>query len=299
MSNGVYGLTVPANITADDIDIFYSYSPSRNSDDMVNSEFEKLDSNLLTPTVLNTKVNSYDTVVEGVHNLKLPLSKFNKKGFYNVFIKPKEIPVVIQDVAPLISYPDVRGLVIDATSVPQQFQKLFKTNNELVGYRVVYFNDNGEREDFYRLVTSNNKVEPTIQNRSNDNQKAVRYRYNESSTLSFVTVTPSTSSTFKPNAIPFIGKPAQKCLFVNTKFEPILLELEMVTNDADTLATMIDGSQLRSLENGLITTYNDNNEIFSQHEAYTIKDQYTGTPIYEVRKNKGGKIDHSQTISDK
>lgn len=299
MSNGVYGLTVPANITADDIDIFYSYSPSRNSDDMVNSEFEKLDSNLLTPTVLNTKVNSYDTVVEGVHNLKLPLSKFNKKGFYNVYIKPKEIPVVIQDVAPLISYPDVRGLVIDATSVPQQFQKLFKTNNELVGYRVVYFNDNGEREDFYRLVTSNNKVEPTIQNRSNDNQKAVRYRYNESSTLSFVTVTPSTSSTFKPNAIPFIGKPAQKCLFVNTKFEPILLELEMVTNDADTLATMIDGSQLRSLENGLITTYNDNNEIFSQHEAYTIKDQYTGTPIYEVRKNKGGKIDHSQTISDK
>lgn len=299
MSNGVYGLTVPANITADDIDIFYSYSPSRNSDDMVNSEFEKLDSNLLTPTVLNTKVNSYDTVVEGVHNLKLPLSKFNKKGFYNVYIKPKEIPVVIQDVAPLISYPDVRGLVIDATSVPQQFQKLFKTNNELVGYRVVYFNDNGEREDFYRLVTSNNKVEPTIQNRSNDNQKAVRYRYNESSTLSFVTVTPSTSSTFKPNAIPFIGKPAQKCLFVNTKFEPILLEIEMVTNDADTLATMIDGSQLRSLENGLITTYNDNNEIFSQHEAYTIKDQYTGTPIYEVRKNKGGKIDHSQTISDK
>ena len=299
MSNGVYGLTVPSNITADDIDIFYSYSPSRNSDDMVNSEFEKLDSNLLTPTVLNTKVNSYDTVVEGVHNLKLPLSKFNKKGFYNVYIKPKEIPVVIQDVAPLISYPDVRGLVIDSTSVPQQFQKLFKTNNELVGYRVVYFNDNGEREDFYRLVTSNNKVEPTIQNRSNDNQKAVRYRYNESSTLSFVTVTPSTSSTFKPNAIPFIGKPAQKCLFVNTKFEPILLEIEMVTNDADTLATMIDGSQLRSLENGLITTYNDNNEIFSQHEAYTIKDQYTGTPIYEVRKNKGGKIDHSQTISDK
>lgn len=299
MSNGVYGLTVPSNITADDIDIFYSYSPSRNSDDMINSEFEKLDSNLLTPTVLNTKVNSYDTVVEGVHNLKLPLSKFNKKGFYNVYIKPKEIPVVIQDVAPLISYPDVRGLVIDATSVPQQFQKLFKTNNELVGYRVVYFNDNGEREDFYRLVTSNNKVEPTIQNRSNDNQKAVRYRYNESSTLSFVTVTPSTSSTFKPNAIPFIGKPAQKCLFVNTKFEPILLEIEMVTNDADTLATMIDGSQLRSLENGLITTYNDNNEIFSQHEAYTIKDQYTGTPIYEVRKNKGGKIDHSQTISDK
>lgn len=299
MSNGVYGLTVPSNITADDIDIFYSYSPSRNSDDMVNSEFEKLDSNLLTPTVLNTKVNSYDTVVEGVHNLKLPLSKFNKKGFYNVYIKPKEIPVVIQDVAPLISYPDVRGLVIDSTSVPQQFQKLFKTNNELVGYRVVYFNDNGEREDFYRLVTSNNKVEPTIQNRSNDNQKAVRYRYNESSTLSFVTVTPSTSSTFKPNAIPFIGKSAQKCLFVNTKFEPILLEIEMVTNDADTLATMIDGSQLRSLENGLITTYNDNNEIFSQHEAYTIKDQYTGTPIYEVRKNKGGKIDHSQTISDK
>ena len=37
--------------------------------------------------------------LDGLYNLNLPLNKFNKKGFYTVYIKPKEIPVVIKDVS--------------------------------------------------------------------------------------------------------------------------------------------------------------------------------------------------------
>jgi hypothetical protein len=32
---------------------------------------------------------------------------------------------------------------------------------------------------------------------------------------------------------------------------------------------------------------------------YTLKDSYSGKPIFEVRKNKGDDVDFSQTINDK
>ena len=60
---------------------------------------------------------------------------------------------------------------------------------------------------------------------------------------------------------------------------------------------MINGSQVRDLDNGLVTTFNKNNEIFAQHEHYTLKEN--GTPVYEVKVNKSNSIDFSQTLEDK
>jgi hypothetical protein len=62
---------------------------------------------------------------------------------------------------------------------------------------------------------------------------------------------------------------------------------------------MLEGSQLRDLENGLVTTYNQNNEIYHQSQHYTLKDEYTGKPVYEVKKNQQNDIDFGQTIDDK
>jgi hypothetical protein len=62
---------------------------------------------------------------------------------------------------------------------------------------------------------------------------------------------------------------------------------------------MLENSQLRDLDNGLVTTYNDNNEIYSQSEHFTLKDQYTGKPVFEVKQNKKNNVDFSQTIDDK
>lgn len=300
--NGVYGTTVGSTINVNDVDIFYSYSPTRSSDDINKSVFNKLDSSLLEQSVLGDSAASghYDNILEGLYNLKLPMEYFNKKGFYTVYIKPKEHELVIQDVGALSTYPDVRGIVIDATKIKDStLRSLFETNNFLVGYRIIFFNDNYEREPYYRIVTSNNKCEPVVQNIPDVNQKSIAYRFNESSSLVFLTVTPSVSTSYKANATPYIGVPSQKISIVNTKFEPIMLDIEMVENDADTITTMLEGSQLRDLDNGLITTFNSKNEIYAQHEVYTLKDEFTTQPVFEVKKNKTESIDFSQTIDDK
>lgn len=304
-SNGVYGTRIPSNIDLNEVDIFYSFSPTRNSNDVDRTSFTKLDASALLQKVnVSSKEenNGLDTLLEGMYNLKLPIDLFNEKGFYTVYIKPKEHPVVLLDVAALSSYPDVKGLVVDTTSISdddENFRIKMQNNNQLVGYRIIYIDNNYKRQNYYRIVTSNNKCEPVVQNLTDTNTKAIRYRYNETSSLTFITVTPSVASTFKPNAVPYIGVTAQKVLFVDTSFEPLMLEIEMTEHDADTISTMLEGNQLRDLDNGLVTTFNDNNEIYHQSEHYTLKDSETNNPIYEVRKNKVDSIDTSQSINDK
>lgn len=300
-ANGIYGTNVGAMVKPSDVEIFYSYSPTRNYDDVNNSNFKQMKSTLLTNSIIDDDDASlrYDNIIEGLYNLKLPLEYFNQKGYYTVYIKPKEYQAVIQDVGVLSAYPDVKGVIIDIESADSELRSILKENNALVGYRIIYYNNDGNRENYYRIVTSNNKCEPVVQNLSDVNQKAVRYRYNDNSTLSFITVTPSVATTYKPNATPYIGSATQKIGIVNTKFEPVLIEIEMVDHDIDTVSTMLEGSQLRDLDNGLVTTFNSNNEIYMQHEHYTLKDEYTGKPVYEVKKNKENSIDFSQTIEDK
>lgn len=293
-SNGAYGTRIASRITPNDVEIFYSYSPTRNSDDVNKASFTKL------PSTLLMDAKSGDDILEGLKNLKLPLQYFNKKGFYSVYIRPKEVRAVINHISTLTSYPDVRGIVIDTNKVEGLDNEL-KTNNMLVGYRIVYLktDGSGERENYYRIVTSNNKCEPVEQSLPNVNQNATRYRFNESSNLTFITVTPSVAPSFKPNAEPYIGKTGQEIIFINTKFEPILLDIEMVDKDIENISTMLEGSQLRSLDNGLVTTFNENNEIYHQSEHYSLKDKYTGEPIFEVKKNKTDSIDFGQTLEGK
>ena len=304
MAIGAYGTTIPINIANVDIpnlvDISYCYHEKRSYDSLSNANFKKLDSAILTQARRDKSGNDIDEFVEGMYNLQLPLSEFNKKGFYSVYIKPKEIEAVIADVSTLTAFPNVRGLVIDTTMIKNSSIKTkAQKNNELVGYRIIYIDDNGARQDYYRIITSNNKCEPVVQAPNSSSDKSYTYRYEDSSTLTFVTVSPSSAPTFKDNALPYIGKPTQKILLVNTFFEPIMLDIEMTTHNADTISYMLENSQLRDLDNGLVTTYNDRNEIYSQSEHFTLKDKYTGKPVYEVKHNKNNSIDFSQTIDDK
>ena len=301
MSTGVYGTTIPSRITSSDVDIFYSYHETRNSDSVGESVFTKLPSSILSDAIYDRESGVTENVLEGLYNLKLPLEYFSRKGFYTVYIKPKEIPAVIADVSTLTSFPSVRGIILDssASGIDDNLKNKIITNNSLVGYRIIYINDDGKREDYFRLITSNNKCEPTIQSSNESSNKSYTYRYNESSTLSFLTLTPSTAPSFKSNAEPFIGKPTQRILLVNTLFEPIMLDIEMTEHDLDTVSYMLEGSQLRDLDNGLVTTFDDNNQIYNQSEHYTLKDSSTGKPVYEIKKNKVDSIDFNQTIEDK
>lgn len=304
MAIGAYGTTIPINIANVDIpnlvDISYCYHEKRTYDSLTNARFRKLDSAILTQARRDKVTGDVDEFVEGMYNLQLPLSEFNKKGFYSVYIKPKEIEAVITDVSTLTAFPNVRGLVLDTTMINNaSIQVKARKNNELIGYRIIYIDDNGARQDYYRIITSNNRCEPVVQAPNSSSDKSYTYRYDDASTLTFVTVSPSSAPTFKDNALPYIGKPTQRILLVNTFFEPIMLDIEMTTHDADTISYMLENSQLRDLDNGLVTTFNDNNEIYMQAEHFTLKDQYTGKPVYEVKHNKNNSIDFSQTIDDK
>ena len=305
MAIGAYGTTIPISIEKNNIskmvDISYCYHENLTYDSVGSAKFYPLASSVLVPAERDSSsTDVVDTVVEGMYNLQLPLSKFNKKGFYTVYIKPKEIQTTIADVGTLTAFPNVRGIVLDSEEAGlKSIKDSVKTNNNLVGYRVVYLDDSGNRMGHYRIITSSNKCEPVVQTPNSSTDKSYTYRYDDSSSLVFVTLSPSSAPSFKSNATPYIGKVAQRVLLINTLFEPIQIDIEMVTNDADTLATLINGSQLRDLDNGLITTYNENNQIVSQSEVYTLKESKTGVPRFEVKKNKGNNINFSETIEDK
>ena len=261
MSIGVYGTNIPIHIDSNKlsslVDISYCYNESRAYDSLSSSKFKSLPSSVLANCTREVESGSnLDEIVDGMYTLQLPLSDFNKKGFYTVYIKPKEYAINITDVGCLSAYSDVRGIILDTNAISDEIiRNMARTNNGLVGFRIVFLDENGVREDYYRIVTSNNKCEPVIQAPNSSSDKTYTYRYDDSSSLTFLTVSPSSAPTFKSNATPYIGKPTQRILLVNTLFEPIQLDIEMVTHDADTISNMLEGSQLRDLDNGLVTTY--------------------------------------------
>lgn len=297
MSTGAYGINIPSNVNSSEVEIYYSYTKDRTISNVEDATFTKLNSNILVKA-MKSDTDSTDNILEGAYYLKLPSSNFSLKGFYNVYIKPKEIGAVIADVSVLAAYPDVRGIVIDTKTVSDSnIRTLLQTNNGLVGYRIVYFDDNGDRTSDYRIVTSNFKSEPVIQNLTNSNEKGTRYAYNDAGSLVFLTLTPSSSSTFKANSLPFIGKTSQRINLVNTKFNPVMIDIEMVDHDADTISNMLENTQIRNLDYGLITTLDENGNIYHQSENYELKDSETGTPSYEIHKKKDS-VDLTQTLDN-
>lgn len=270
--NNVYGTKRPANITSDDVDIFYSYRPSRAEDSAEYSTFKKLDSKLLMNTSGKTDGGNVE-VLPGMFDLRLPLDIFGNVGIYTIYIKPKEIRTTILHISTLAAYPDVRGLVLDTNGM---------SNGSLVGYRIEYFNESGDREEDFRIITSNNRCEPVAQVFNDATQNGVRYRFNDAASLMFCTVTPSTSLSFNNNTLPNIGAVGQEIALINTKFNPLCIEVEMVENDAETIATMLNGDQIRDLEHATITTFNKNHEPFSQFSYYTSKNKL-GKALYEVK----------------
>jgi hypothetical protein len=154
------------------------------------------------------------------------------------------------------------------------------------------------RQQYYRLVTSNNLCEPVSQNVITSNTSSNGYRFNAGGTLCFITLTPSTAPSFKPNATPYIGVPNQKIVFINTKFDPVVLEVNIVENDIDTLSYGIYGETVRNLDNGRVSIYNPDNEIFKQFEFSTVKDNYTNRSIAELKQDVSDNVDTSLDINE-
>jgi hypothetical protein len=298
MATGTYGTIRPADVSPEDVDILLHYTPSR---DVTNNFVLK---SLNSATILRPYFNNAQTggntneLLGGLYNLRLPATEFNQLGIYTLYIRPAQIRTSITDCSVLSALPNVKGIVIDINNVPDAFRNKFQQQG-LVGFRVEYLNADGSKiPNFFRIVTSNFYCEPVVQNLTNTQQKNVRYRYTEGQTnLVFCTLSPSSAPTNKPNATPFIGQPAQTIIMSNTFFNPLTLEVQVSQYDIDTLGIALYGNQTKSMEDGIYTIYDTQNNIYSQFNLYEIKDDFNNL-LYEVKENRNQNIDFSKSYTN-
>jgi hypothetical protein len=299
MATGTYGTIRPADVSPEDVEIILNYTPSRDETD--NFVLKKLDaSSLLKPYFnnANTGGNANVEILGGLYNLTLPADQFNKIGIYTLYIRPAQIRTKIMDCGVLSALPNVKGIVINLNEVPSNYRNKF-VNQGLVGFRIEYLNSDGTKiPNFFRLVTSSFFCEPVVQNVTNSSQKAIRYRYTDSnSNLLFCTLSPSSAPTNKPNATPYIGQPNQDIIITNTFFNPITLDIELAEHDFSTLAIALYGNQTKSMDDGIYTLYDTNNNIYKQYNLYEIRDQFNSL-LYEVRQDRGDNIDFSKNFTN-
>jgi hypothetical protein len=291
MAQGSYGIIRPSDVSPEDVEIYYHYVSDRTSD--VTAELKRLNSSdVLTPVFHN--VNTTDDasapnveILGGLYNLKLSSVDFSELGVYTIHIRPKQIRTTITDCGILASLPSVRGLIIDLSNVPSVDKNKF-TPQGLVGYRIEYINssDNKKISNFYRIVTSSFYCTPVVSNLTSTSDKSLRYQYSEqATTFLFLTVTPSSAPSNKPNTTPFIGLPSQKIILTNTFLNPTTIEVEMVEHDTTTLAYALYGNQSKAVSQGIYTIYDNNNNIYKQYNLYEVKDELNET-LYEIREER-------------
>jgi hypothetical protein len=297
MATGSYGTIRPADVSPEDVDVILHYTTSR--DDTANFVLTKLDST----QVLRPYFNNNDTgglpneILGGLYNLVLPADRFNQLGVYTLYIRPAEIRTKILDCGVLSALPNVRGIIIDLNEVSIENRNKF-VNQGLVGFRIEYLNNDGTKiPNFFRIITSSFFCEPIVQNLTNTSQRAIRYRYAENNTnLIFCTLSPSSAPTNKPSAIPYIGQPNQSVVISNTFFNPITLDVEIVEHDISTLAYALYGNQTKSIDDGIYTIYDSNNNIYKQYNLFEIRDTFNEL-LYEVRQDRLQNIDFSKNFS--
>jgi hypothetical protein len=299
MAIGSYGTIRPSDVSPEDVQIIMNYTPSRDvTDNFVLTELDA--QTILKPYFNNTETggNAGVEVLGGLYNLTLPAEQFNALGFYTLYLRPAQIRTVITDCGVLSALPNVKGIIIDITNVPAQYQNKFVPQG-LVGFRIEYLNADGSKiPNFFRVVTSSFFCEPVVTNEVNTTQKSVRYRYVDgTSNLIFLTLSPSSSPTNKPNATPYIGQPSQNIIISNTFFNPVTLEIEMVEYDISSLAIALYGNQTKSIDDGIYTIYDSQDNIYRQYNLYEIRDQFNAL-LYEVRQSRGNNIDFSKNFTN-
>ena len=281
MATGVYGNVRGADVLPEDMQIFYRFTPNRGE---TPGPLVPLDPNTVISRTANPNSGGGFEFMDGLYTLTLPANDFTEKGIYTIIIKPIEIRLDIKDCGVLSNMSDVRGVVFDPNTVPQFSDKF--NNGNLVGYRINYLSGDGTRiPNLFRVITSNNFAE-AITSGNNDETITQKYTLKSTPNLVFCTVTPGSASEVKPNVLPYIGNPGDSVILTNTYFNPIMLEIEMVEHDIETLAYGIFGNQSKSVEDGIYTVYNFQNNIYAQWDMYEIKDQMVGKPLFEIRERR-------------
>jgi hypothetical protein len=285
MATGNYGTIRPADVSVEDVEMWYSFTPSREIvSDVVLTPLNPAE--VLIPA---NDPNNSSEILGGLYTLKLPTSDFGTKGYYSIIIRPKQIRTTIDNCGILIDNQDVKGISFNYDTIDTEIQSRFE-NGKLVGYRIEYLKETtGTGQDkiqnLFRIITSNNRAIGIPQAQGNSSA-SIAYTFNDNASSVFCTLTPSSAPSIKPNAVPFIGNPGQDVIITNTFFNPVMIEIEMVEYDDESLAYALYSNQTKSLEDGIYTIYNFGNQIYKQYNLYEVKDQFSGKPLYEVREEK-------------
>lgn len=300
MALGTYGITRPADMNPDDVEIIMIYTPSR--DYTATPIIKKLDaSKLLTPYFNNTSTGGgTNEILGGMYNLRLPSDEFNKLGIYSLMIRPLQIRTTLTDCGVLASLPSVKGLIVDTNNVPSIYRSKFNAQG-LVGYRVEYLNSDGSKiPNFYRVVTSSFYVDTVVSQPTPGNVNATRYRYIDSPAarnLVFMTVSPSSAPSNNPGAVPYIGQPGQQVILTNTFFNPFMLEIEMAEYDLNSVAIALYGNQTKDIDKGIYTIYDSQGRIYKQYNLFEIRNEFEDN-LYEVRQDRNNNIDVTQDFNN-
>ena len=289
--SGLYGTVRSAKIDPlKDAELFYFYRPNRSATAEDVAQFKVLSASNLVASKGDVN-GEIEDILPGMFNLRLPLDTFNDTGIYTVYIRPKEYITNLADVSVLADYPDIRGVVINKNAVDGV--------TDLTGYRIEYFDTTVKpavRTDRAFIITSCNFCKPIWVSVSDSVSVPKRYQYTDSSAnLLFCTLTPCSYGDYSPNVAPNIGtgiEEKDKVAIINTKFSPVMIEIEMVEHDAETITTMLEGDTIMDHDNAIMTHYNDNKEIYQQYDFYEQKNAL-GEPLYTV-KRKRENIDSSE-----
>ena len=288
--SGLYGTVRSAKIDPlKDAELFYFYRPNRSTTADDFTKFKTLSASNLVESHGDGINDQIEDILPGMFNLRLPLDTFNDTGIYTVYIRPKECVTHLVDVSVLADYPEIRGIVVNKNAVDGV--------TDLTGYRVEYFDPTTkERTDRAFIITSCNFCKPIWVSVSDSVNMPKRYQYTDSSAnLLFCTLTPCSYGDYSPNVAPNIGTGVEEkdlVAIINTKFSPVMIEIEMVEHDAETITTMLEGDTIMDHDNAIMTHYNENKEIFQQYDFYEQKNSL-GEPLYSV-KRKRENIDSSE-----
>lgn len=287
MALGIYGTKIPASVGINDIDVLFAFSPTR-------EELGDLD---LKPMFPNTTDADFKKLfgADGLYKLRLPAEIFNQLGFYAVMIKPKTLETTILDCSFVVTNSNTevqiskKGIVISAA----QFQK----TSSLVGYRIEYFDKNDVKiPNLTRIITSSDLVSVSTSSQ-NVARGSTTYILDPNGTSLFLTLTPDEPSIISNNATINIGTKGQRILISNTFFDSVFVEVELVDQTIKTLSYALYGNSTRDLETGILTYFDDKNNIYRQFNLFTRKKQFSkgNIDIKEQRTTINFNTDFAQT----
>ena len=75
------------------------------------------------------------------------------------------------------------------------------------------------------------------------------------------------------------------------------MDIEIVEHDISTLAIALYGNQTKSIDDGIYTIYDSDNNIYKQYNLFEVRDEFNKL-LFEVREDRLDNIDFSKNFTN-